>query len=372
MENKKPTGMHTSPNLYSLMFSSEQFISSLKTAVVVGSVLNVINQWNGIFGDSELIYNKLFFTYLVPYLVSAFAGATARLRHFSDEKQNLSTQYCQTPFDIKQIDSSLESAIQMTQIATNVNKASKARVVFVEEIAETAKQACATNDDLINVAKNCKTELLQMGDHFKQVCNELSQLGGQIDISAKASDSLKVELEDFLTEFKSIELLATEITAISDQTNLLALNAAVEAARAGDSGRGFAVVADEVKNLAAQTKTNAIKIDDSLKSLKMRQKQLQSALSGLIGSMNDAKSFTSTGESSMQISATAVSRSLEQGDANLEQLRNSLSEESSNLIGLADHVEQLAEDSRKAITGSANNMALGKELQNKITSIQIE
>jgi methyl-accepting chemotaxis protein len=165
--------------------------------------------------------------------------------------------------------------------------------------------------------------------------------------------------------------MASQITAISDQTNLLALNAAIEAARAGEAGRGFAVVADEVKNLAAQTKGNATNINNTLKTLDNQQTRLQSALDGLAGSMAKAKDSTNSGESTMKLATDDVAESLIYVKGNLTQVKSQLNRESERLEELASHVDQLAGDSRKAITGSQNNINLGNDLQSQLNQLHM-
>jgi len=53
--------------------------SSLVVAVVVGSILNLINQGDALFGEEPVVLWKLGLTYVVPYLVSTY-GAVMALR----------------------------------------------------------------------------------------------------------------------------------------------------------------------------------------------------------------------------------------------------------------------------------------------------
>ncbi|QXD24817.1 nitrate/nitrite transporter NrtS [Opitutia bacterium ISCC 51] len=55
-------------------------LTGLKIALVVGTILNLINQGDSIMGGNwELIHwPKLMFTYCVPYCVAVFAGTHAK------------------------------------------------------------------------------------------------------------------------------------------------------------------------------------------------------------------------------------------------------------------------------------------------------
>lgn len=56
-------------------------LTALKVAIVVGTILNLINQWNPIIGlDFERIsVFKLLLTYCVPYLVSTYSAVKVKL-----------------------------------------------------------------------------------------------------------------------------------------------------------------------------------------------------------------------------------------------------------------------------------------------------
>ena len=51
---------------------------SLLVALVVGSILNMINQWDGLFGDVALDLPRLGLNYVVPYLVATYGAVSMR------------------------------------------------------------------------------------------------------------------------------------------------------------------------------------------------------------------------------------------------------------------------------------------------------
>lgn len=54
--------------------------SGLAVGLVVGTILNLINQGDAVFGDKPAVLWKLLLTYCVPYCVSTY-GAVMALRH---------------------------------------------------------------------------------------------------------------------------------------------------------------------------------------------------------------------------------------------------------------------------------------------------
>jgi hypothetical protein len=52
---------------------------SLAAAVIVGTVLNLINQGDALFGDKALDWLKLLLTYIVPYCVATYGAVSVRL-----------------------------------------------------------------------------------------------------------------------------------------------------------------------------------------------------------------------------------------------------------------------------------------------------
>lgn len=66
--------------IYSLAFKNGMPLSALKVAVVVGSILNLINQGDAIFGEAPVEVLKLLLTYTVPYCVYTYGCVTMQLR----------------------------------------------------------------------------------------------------------------------------------------------------------------------------------------------------------------------------------------------------------------------------------------------------
>lgn len=54
--------------------------SSLKVALLVGTVLNLINQGDALLAHAAINWPKLVLTFLVPYGVSTYGAVAARLR----------------------------------------------------------------------------------------------------------------------------------------------------------------------------------------------------------------------------------------------------------------------------------------------------
>ena len=59
---------------------------SLTVALVVGTVLNVINQGDALIGMASMNWLKLVLTYCVPYAVCTYGAVAQRLRKISLER----------------------------------------------------------------------------------------------------------------------------------------------------------------------------------------------------------------------------------------------------------------------------------------------
>ena len=59
---------------------------SLVVALVVGTILNLINQGDALFGGAQLNLVKLILTFAVPYAVATYGAVSYRLRASPERK----------------------------------------------------------------------------------------------------------------------------------------------------------------------------------------------------------------------------------------------------------------------------------------------
>jgi hypothetical protein len=69
------------PSLLSLAFSDGVPRTALVAALLVGSVLNLINQGDVLWGQAALNLPKMLLTYCVPYCVATWGAVSAKRRY---------------------------------------------------------------------------------------------------------------------------------------------------------------------------------------------------------------------------------------------------------------------------------------------------
>ena len=230
----------------------------------------------------------------------------------------------------------LEQTNQVSQIISDMAD----RAVTVTHLAEEAEEAAHSGHKKSDEAGQVVTRVM---DQVRSLADEMANSMEAVNRLAENSSSIS-------------SILAT-IKGIAEQTNLLALNAAIEAARAGEQGRGFAVVADEVRTLASRTQGSAQEIEGLISEV---QKNIVSAVDTM---EVNRKMVESTVSHSEQVSTTLNEIQISMGDIqkkttdivvtaneqkrsaadlehNLEAIRNSGQQTSSNAEGTVQAVRQ--------------------------------
>jgi hypothetical protein len=85
--------------------------------------------------------------------------------------------------------------------------------------------------------------------------------------------------------------------------------------------------------------------------------------------MQKTQQATNSGESSMQQTTSQVSESCDHIRANLEKVSDDLMDEQQRLSEIVSDIDVLAEDTRKAIAGSATNIDLGSRAKAIVQNI---
>ncbi len=76
------------PSLIDMALSGGVPKRSLLVAVVVGTILNLINQGDALFADGPVDYYKLGLTYIVPYCVATYGAVMAKRDALKKEGRN--------------------------------------------------------------------------------------------------------------------------------------------------------------------------------------------------------------------------------------------------------------------------------------------
>lgn len=71
-------GLHR-PSLLAIVFERGIVRRSLIIGLIVGTILNIINQGDALVTGAPLVAWKIVLTYCVPYCVSTYGAVTARL-----------------------------------------------------------------------------------------------------------------------------------------------------------------------------------------------------------------------------------------------------------------------------------------------------
>lgn len=173
-------------NWLAIAFSPSLVKRSLLTMFIVGTILNLINQWSTVTGELPINWVSLALTFFVPYAVSTVSGTFTLLdkQNISDLSHNRLNSYS-AHADAEKL---LALTNKITQNAKNVNEVSKKRVVFVEQTANTAKSASEVSEFLTNSAQSSEMHLREVEMGFHNICTHIADVGENVKLAELASN----------------------------------------------------------------------------------------------------------------------------------------------------------------------------------------
>ncbi len=204
----------------------------------------------------------------------------------NDEMTVLAQDFNTLLSDVQDLVANVNQALQMLDDATAElakSTAATSRGMGQQQtesdmVATAVTEMGATIDEIAGNTENTANKAQAMNKNANEGMLEVEQTVARISALSNDLQKAALVMGELERDSNTIGSVLDVIRGIAEQTNLLALNAAIEAARAGEQGRGFAVVADEVRSLAQRTAESTRQIEQIIKGLQSRTKDIVSAM----------------------------------------------------------------------------------------------
>ena len=261
------------------VINSKSLYRGLLTALIVGSLLTCINQYENLTVPEAMNWYKVTLTYCTPFLVHLYATWSAQRRMYAatDSSTSVRVKYAGEASKLSKVVGSTarNNAMRVDQVTTE-------RLEIAQSAVDAAEQVITCSAEIDSLSRHNLQRVAELTEETGRVLDEMNELSQRLRESMTSTANLLEKINFFDENFASIYRLATNIRQSAHQTKLLCINASAEAARAGDAGRGFSVVAAEVKSLSEKSETQTKEFDATLTQLKLNIDDIQ----------NDTFSFT--------------------------------------------------------------------------------
>jgi methyl-accepting chemotaxis protein len=270
------------------------------------------------------------------------------------------------------LDQLIESQVQqtVTEITTNaqnVNQSSAQRLENVEANYQLVEQLASQSADIEDLSQTSFSSAQHTTTQSEHSIEQLKELSGKISAAELNISEFSTLLEGLTENNNTISQLVESIKNIASQTNLLALNAAIEAARAGEHGRGFAVVADEVRALASTANDAAEKIHGEMSKIMDISNNIISQQTNVVNSIVDSREISTAIVVNLDEMHTLSINSSAAAEAVIQGVQNQVSDAKQIL----ENIGHIVEDTRNAVSGSAQNIHLGEKVMDDLSVLTL-
>lgn len=141
----------------------------------------------------------------------------------------------------------------------------------IEDFVKIARELGINENEYIEALKKVPIRSEKMirasSGLLSRVVNELVNLEYLKKLNKQKIDVFDTEVQQILNSIQEVTFRMNDLQRTASMENILSLNASIEAARAGNAGVGFAVVAKELGDLARNSASVYVEIQDLTKSI---------------------------------------------------------------------------------------------------------
>lgn len=166
--------------------------------------------------------------------------------------------------------------VDVTGFLDSVLDAARGQAARLETVSQASGRLSAAGLSMIDLSE-------RLGGDFESLSGTLERASGQLRTAMGSSQEVIAWVATFASRLAQIDqaMAATrksnqEILRIAREVNILAINARIEAVRAGSAGSGFGIIAEAVTSLSSQTERAARDVTDTIQSLGVMLRDLQS------------------------------------------------------------------------------------------------
>ncbi len=249
----------------------------------------------------------------------------------------------------------------------------KAITESVIKLGTSMEETSATTNTLALDNKSLNDQINALANSIEEISATISSIASSMldtkntvnklfDAVNNGKSSIQKAIEDaaYMNDLgKKAVNIVDSILFITEQTNLLALNAAIEAARAGEAGRGFAVVADEVKKLAEKAGQLAKDVSGTISDIIKGVNSTVESTQSVDKYYKDIEDLTSN----VQNASQAVSTAIEEQNATISMISNSMIDVRTFSDKLSAAIEELSATARSLAE-------VAQELKNEVSKFK--